>query len=91
MPGPGGKLMHAEVMIGESRVMLADVFPGSDTRDPHELGGTAANLHIYHKDVGRLWKQAVAAGARVTMPLDTPLRKASWYASPSIHHTAPGR
>jgi PhnB protein len=70
MPAPGGKLMHAEVMIGDSRVMLADVFPGSDTRDPRELGGTAANLHICHKDVDKLWKQAVAAGARVTMPLD---------------------
>lgn len=70
MPAPGGKLMHAELMIGDSRVMLSDVFPGSDLQPPSALGGTTANLHIYHKDVNRLWQQAVAAGARVVMPLD---------------------
>jgi PhnB protein len=70
MPGPGGKIMHAEVMIGDSRVMLSDVFPGSDTGEPQTLGGTTSNMHIYHRDVDKLWRQAVAAGARVTMPLE---------------------
>jgi len=70
MPAPGGKLMHAEVMIGDSRVMLSDVFPGSDVRDPSAVGGTTANMHIYSKDVNKLWQQAVATGARVTMPLE---------------------
>jgi PhnB protein len=70
MPGPGGKIMHAEIMIGDSRVMLSDVFPGSDVNHPHGLGGTTSNMHIYHRDVDRLWQQAVAAGAKVTMPLE---------------------
>jgi uncharacterized glyoxalase superfamily protein PhnB len=70
MPAPGGKLMHAEIMIGDSRVMLSDVFPGSDIQAPRAVGATTANLHIYHKDVDRLWQAAIAAGARIVMPLD---------------------
>jgi uncharacterized glyoxalase superfamily protein PhnB len=70
MPAPGGKLMHAELMIGDSRVMLSDVFPGSDVQHPSAIGGTTSNMHIYHKNIDKLWQQAVAAGARVTMPLD---------------------
>ena len=70
MPAPGGKIMHAELMIGDSRVMLADAFPGGDTREPQALGGTTSNMHVYHRDVDKLWRQAVAAGAQVTMPLD---------------------
>jgi uncharacterized glyoxalase superfamily protein PhnB len=69
MPGPGGKVMHAEIMIGDSRVMLADPFPGSDTKDPQALGGTATYLHVVQKRIDRLWQRAVGAGARVTMPL----------------------
>jgi PhnB protein len=69
MPGPGGKLMHAEIMIGDSRVMLSDVFPGSDTKDPQALGGTGTYLHIVQRNIDRLWQRAVDAGARVTMPL----------------------
>lgn len=69
IPAPGGKLMHAELLIGDSRVMLSDVFPGSDVQDPTTLGGTTTNLHIYHKDVDKVWDRAVKAGARVTMPL----------------------
>lgn len=70
MPAPGGRVMHAEVMIGDSRVMLSDVFPGSDVQDPRAIGATTANLHVYHKNVNKLWERALAAGARVTMPLE---------------------
>jgi PhnB protein len=70
MPGPGGKIMHAEVMIGDSRVMLSDTFPGSDVQDPRAMGGTTANLHIYQRNIDRLWARAVAAGARVVMPIE---------------------
>ena len=70
MPGPGGKIMHAEVMIGDSRVMLSDVFRGGDTGAPQTLGGTTSSMHIYHRNVDKLWRQAVAAGASVTMPLE---------------------
>jgi PhnB protein len=70
MPGPGGKIMHAEIMIGDSRVMLSDAFPQSDVQDPRTVGGTTANMHVYVRNVDKLWQQALAAGARVVMPLD---------------------
>lgn len=70
MPGPGGKIMHAEVMIGDSRLMLSDVFPGGVSGDPQTLGGTTSTMHIYHRNIDKLWGQAVAAGARVTMPIE---------------------
>lgn len=70
MPAPGGKIMHAELMIGDSRVMLSDVFPGSDLTEPTQLGGTGAGLHLTIPAVDRAWKRAVAAGATVTMPLE---------------------
>jgi uncharacterized glyoxalase superfamily protein PhnB len=70
MPGPGGKLMHAEIMIGDSRVMLSDVFPYSDSKDPKTLGGSSTYLHIVQRNIDRLWQRAVSAGARVTMPLE---------------------
>lgn len=69
-PMPDGKLMHAELKIGDSMVMLSDVFPGSDITDPRNLHGTTANLHLYSKDIDRIWKKAVEAGAKVTMPLE---------------------
>jgi PhnB protein len=70
MPAPDGKVMHAEILIGDSRVMLSDVFPGSDVQHPRAVGTTTTNLHVYHRNVDRLWQQAIAAGATVTMPLD---------------------
>jgi PhnB protein len=70
MPTPDGKVMHAEILIGDSRVMLSDVFPGSDVQHPRAVGTTTINLHVYHRNVDRLWRQAIAAGATVTMPLD---------------------
>jgi len=63
MAGPGGSIMHAEIQIGDSRVYLADPFPGMDQRH-----GLAAALHLYVRDVDRAVARAVAAGAQVTMP-----------------------
>ena len=69
MPAPGGALGHAEIRIGDSIVMLSDEFPGSATRPPAALGGTTGYVFLYVPDVDRTFAQAVAAGARVTMPL----------------------
>src|ERR1700694_3435426 len=67
---PDGKVMHAELEIGDSRLMLADEFPGMGScKSPQTLGGTTTTLNIYVEDVDRLFNQAVAAGATVTMPL----------------------
>jgi PhnB protein len=49
--------------------MLSDEMPGGDCRSPQSLGGTAVNILLYVKDVDRVFKQAVSAGAKVTMPL----------------------
>jgi PhnB protein len=67
---PDGKVMHAELQIGDSRLMLADEFPGmGNCKSPQTLGGTTTTLNVYVDDVDRLFKQAVAAGATETMPL----------------------
>lgn len=66
---PDGKVMHATLKIGDSRLMLADEFPGMGTKSPQALGGSPVVLNIYVEDVDALFKQAVAAGAKVTMPL----------------------
>jgi PhnB protein len=67
MEAPGGKVGHAELEIGDSLVMLSDSFPQASTRPPKELGGTSASVFMYVKDVDAVVKQAVDAGATVTM------------------------
>ncbi len=69
-PMPDGKLMHARIKVGDSIVMMSDEFPGSGIKAPTSLGTTTATLHIYSKNVDKLWQQALAAGAKVAMPLD---------------------
>lgn len=69
MPGPGGKLMHAEIRIGDSIVMLADEMPDMGSKSPQALGGTPGGLMIYTKDVDAMFQQAVKAGATVEMPV----------------------
>src|SRR5690349_16649170 len=66
---PSGKIMHASLKIGQSLVMLSDIFPGSEMRDPLSAG-PSVNLHIYSKDIDKLFGKAVAAGAKVSMPLE---------------------
>jgi PhnB protein len=70
MPGPDGKsLMHAELTIGDSRLMLVDEFPEMDCRGPQTIGGTPVTIHMYVEDVDAAFSKAVAAGAQVRMPL----------------------
>jgi PhnB protein len=67
MDTPDGKIGHAELEIGDSLVMLADPFPQASTRPPKELGGTTVSVFLYVEDVDAVVKQAVDAGATVTM------------------------
>lgn len=69
MDGPGGKIMHAELKIGDSMIMLADEMPGAGTRSPQSLGGTTVGIFLYFEDVDKVFKQATSAGAKVDMPL----------------------
>jgi len=67
---PDGKVMHAELKIGDSKIMLADEFPGMGTvASPQTLNGTTVTLNFYSENVDKVFNQAVAAGATVVMPL----------------------
>jgi PhnB protein len=69
IPGPGGKLMHAEFEIGDSIIMLADEFPEMGAVSPTTLKGTPVGIHLYVEKVDEVFAQAVAAGATVERPL----------------------
>jgi PhnB protein len=70
-PGPDGKsIMHAEVKIGDSILMLNDEFPEMGSKSPKTVGGTSVTLSLYVEDVDKVFKQAVDAGASVIMPVD---------------------
>ena len=71
LPGPGGSVAHAEVDIGNSRIILADGAPEAMAKSPTALGGTSIGLVIYTEDADALFDRAVAAGATVTRPLAT--------------------
>jgi PhnB protein len=70
MPTPDGKrLMHAQVKIGDSMVMLVDAMPEYGAKGPQALGGTPCTLHLYSKDVNAAFDRALKAGCTATMPL----------------------
>ncbi len=64
-PGPGGKVMHAEIRIGDSRIMLSDEFPQMGGKGPRTLGGTPVALYVNVRDCDAVFNRAVAAGAKV--------------------------
>jgi len=68
-PSPDGKIAHAELKIGDSKLMLSDEFSFGPTRAPQTLGGTTTTFYIYTEDVDSLYNQALAAGATVKFPL----------------------
>ena len=65
--GPDGKIMHAELRIGNSRFMVNDTMEGS--KGPRAFGGSPASLWLYVDDSDSLFNRAVAAGAQPQMPL----------------------
>ncbi len=67
---PDGKLIHGRLKIGSSLLMLSDVFPGAGLASPATVGTTTVTLHLYTPNVDAVWDRAVAAGAKVTMPLE---------------------
>lgn len=69
MPGPNSTVMHAELQIGDSIVMLADEHPQMGARSPQSIGGTGSSLHVYVQDVDSVSQKAVDAGAQLLRPV----------------------
>lgn len=66
--GPGGSVMHGEMMIGDSFLYLCDECPDMGAVSPTGLGGSPVTVHLYVPDVDATFKAAIAAGAKEQMP-----------------------
>ncbi len=69
MMGPGGKIVHAEFKVGDSAIMIADETPEFGNLSPQSLGGTPVIIALQVEDVDALATNAVAAGAKVVIPI----------------------
>ncbi len=69
MMGPDGRVGHAELEIGDSRVMLADEHPEIGARSPQSIGGSPVTIHLYVEDVDATVARALSAGAQLTRPV----------------------
>jgi PhnB protein len=66
---PGGKVHHAEISIGDSRVMLADEHPEIQALSPKSVGGSPVSIHLYVEEVDAAVERAVVAGAKLVRPV----------------------
>ena len=66
--GPDGKVMHAEIRLGSSRVMVNDAVMGG--KSAKDFGGSPASLYVYVENCDALFESATANGAKVEMPMD---------------------
>ena len=69
MPGPDGRIMHAELRIGDSIVMLADENPRHGVMSPQTVGGFSVGLHVYVENVDAVVQKAVENGAKLLRPI----------------------
>jgi PhnB protein len=69
MDGPDGRIGHAELQIGSSRIMLADESPTMKAFSPLHYGGASSSFMLYVENVDEVVAQAVAAGAKITRPI----------------------
>jgi PhnB protein len=69
MADPGGRIHHAEIAIGDSRIMLADEHPEIQALGPKTIGGSPVSLHLYVEDVDAAVERAVAVGAKLIRPV----------------------
>jgi len=67
--GPDGKVMNAQIRIGDSMLMLNDEFPDYGAVGPLKMGGTCVTMHLYVPDADATWQKALDAGAQVGMPI----------------------
>jgi PhnB protein len=70
MAGPDGKIMHAELKIGDSIIFIGEENPQmGNVKSPQSLGGCTGTLSLYVPNVDELFRQAIAAGGRESMPV----------------------
>ena len=69
LAGPNGTLMHAEIRIGDSHVMLMDESPEWKAVGPQTLKGSPVTIHLYVNDADKTFDTAVKAGAKPVMPM----------------------
>jgi len=71
MPGPDGKgVMHAELRIGNSIIMMGEEHPQEACKSAETLGGSPVSFYIYLENVDEAFRKALAAGAEARMPVD---------------------
>lgn len=70
MDAPGGKIGHAELQVGDSRIMLADEHPDQGYVGPESLGGAGVSLLMYVDDVDTSFARAIEAGATELRPVE---------------------
>ena len=70
MAGPGGKVMHAEMTIGDSKFMLGDEMPEMGNKGPKSYGGSPVSFYVYVENVDNAWKKAIGAGGKQVMPIE---------------------
>jgi PhnB protein len=69
LPGPDGRLMHAELKIGNSRFMLGEEMPEQGCKAPVAVGAVSSSLYVYVEDVDKAFRRAVEGGAKSIMPV----------------------
>jgi PhnB protein len=69
-PGPGGKIAHCEIQVGDSRIMLADESQEWGTYSPSTLQGTAASVFLYVQDADASYRKFIEAGGKEVVPLE---------------------
>ena len=69
MADPGGRIHHAEIKIGDSRIMMADEHPELQALSPKTVGGSPVSIHLYVADVDSAVERAVAAGSKLVRPV----------------------
>ena len=70
MPGPDGKIGHAELELGDSLIMLADAFPEMGAKSAKAIGDTPVTIMVYVEDVDGVFARAINAGAKVVQPAE---------------------
>ena len=70
MAAPNGKIGHAELLVGDSVIMVSDEYPDMQVKGPKSVGGTPVTIHIYVEKVDEVFDKAVKGGAKVLRPVE---------------------